>query len=171
MLLILTLLTSCMPKQTQNKCDVKDMLLDKMDFPKGTLTDDPSSPVAEYPTESAGVTASFLNDLIYQVVGRYSSVKSAERKFTENLTYYFKGDDFEGPWETLVEISYESPFAQKYHVACGNLSQGYQCRMIGQYNEYYVFFFAYISENGITLESFQDLLMKIDEHMAQCIRE
>jgi len=26
------------------------------------------------------------------------------------------------------------------------------------YDEYYVFFFAYISDNGITLETFQDLL-------------
>jgi hypothetical protein len=168
-LLVIGVFTSCRP--TQNKCDVKDMLLNKMDFPQGTILNDPSSPVAEYPTESASITASFLNDSIYQVVGRYSSVKRAERKFTENLDYYFKGDKFEGPWETPVDLSFESPLANNYHVACGIMGDEYQCRMIGQYEEYYTFFFAYISNSGISLETFQSLLIRIDDRMKQCVQE
>lgn len=170
-LLALILLAACAQKGTQNKCDAKDMLLSKPDFPQGTFIDDTSSPVAEYPVASAGLTASFMNDLMYQIIGRYSSVKNAEKKYTENLRYYFGEDDFNVPWETPVELSYKSPLAQHYHVACGDLRQGFQCRMIGQYNDYYVFFFAYISDDGITLESFENLLTKIDDHMALCIRE
>src|SRR5687768_9111459 len=103
--LISIILTSCTSRQEQSKCDIKDLLLEKTDFPGGTIVNDVSSPVAEYPTESANFTANFQQDLMYQVVGRYSSIKNAERKFTERLEQYFKGDDFEGPWETPIEIS------------------------------------------------------------------
>ena len=168
--LVSFLLASCGLTQPLSKCDIKDMLLNEADFPQGTIINDLSSPVAEYPAESASFTASFMNNSIYHVVGKYSSDNRAERKFTERFDLYFKKDGFEGPWQTPTELSYISPFAQKYHVACGNILEEYQCRMIGQYDEYYVFFFAYISDNGITLDTFQDLLPKIDSHMAQCLQ-
>src|SRR5688572_705951 len=115
-LLVLTLLAACGPIKAQNKCDINDLLLNNTDFPEGTILNDPSSPVDGYPAESANISASFLYDSMYQVVGRYSSVKRAEREFTDNLRY-FEEDSFGDPWKTPVEISYESPFAQKYHIA------------------------------------------------------
>lgn len=163
----LILLTSCTSNSAQNECDIKDLLLEKSDFPQGTIVNDPFSPVDGYPAESAEVSASFHNDGMFQVVARHSSANRAEREFTET-SGYFKEDSFGDSWKTPVEISYESPFAENYHVACGNLSQGYQCRMIGQYDDHYVFFFAYISDSGVTLETFQDILMKLDDRMAQC---
>ncbi len=168
--LFLVILTSCAPNKAQNECDIKDLLLEKTDFPQGTIINDPFSPVDGYPAESADISASFRYDGMFQLVARYSSAKKAEREFTQELGY-FKEDSFGDPWKTPVEISYESPFAQKYYVACGNLSQGYQCRMIGQYYEDFVFFFAYISDDGINLESFQDVLMKLDNRIAQCSEE
>ena len=166
----LILLTSCTTNSAQNKCDIKDLLLEKKDFPQGTIINDPFSPVDGYPAESADVSASFRNDGMFQVVARYSSANRAEREFTET-SEYFKEDSFGDSWKTPVEISYESSFAQNYHVACGNLSQGYQCRMIGQYNKDFVFFFAYISDDGINLEGFQDLLIKLDDRIIQCREE
>jgi hypothetical protein len=71
----------------------------------------------------------------------------------------------------FVGVHSEVTGSDEYNVACGNLSQGYQCRMIGQYNDYYVFFFAYTSDDGKTLKSLKNLLMKIDDHRASCIRE
>jgi hypothetical protein len=169
-LFALTLLSACGPTKVQNTCDIKDLLLDGTDFPEGTTLNDPSSPVDGYPAESADISASYRYDGMFQLAAQYSSAERAEREFTDNLRY-FEEDSFGDSWKTPVEISYESPLAQKYHVACGSLSQGYQCRMIGQYNAYYVFFFAYITDDGITLESFENLLMKIDDHIAPCIQE
>lgn len=169
-LLALTIFSACGPSKPQNECEIKDLLLNKTDFPEGTIVNDASSPVDGYPADSADVSASLRSDGMFQVAAQYSSARRAQQEFTDNLKY-FEEDSFGDPWKTPVEISYESPLADEYHVACGNLSQGYQCRMIGQYNDYYVFFFAYISDDGISLKSFENLLMKIDDHMASCIRE
>lgn len=164
------LLVSCGLARPSSECDIKDMLLNENDLPARTIMNNISSPIAEMPNESAGFSASYVNSPIYHEIGRYLSINGAEGKFLERLDLYFKGNDYRGPWQLPAEISYISPLAQQYHVACGNIGEKYQCRMIGQYDEYYVFFFAYISDNGITLEIFQDLLMKIDSHMAQCLQ-
>ena len=60
-------------------------------------------------------------------------------------------------------------FFYNEHVTCGNALQGeYQCRMIGQRGDYYMFFSATITEDGITLDIFNDLMGKIDTRLEQC---
>ncbi|MBW1853694.1 MAG: hypothetical protein JRJ00_03285 [Deltaproteobacteria bacterium] len=161
---------SCIQNRPERDCLISELVLDESDYPDGFVVDEISSPIADYPLESAGLTASFNQDLIFHVVGRYKSRKGAEQEYNNVLSSSFVEDKYRGPWIVPNEISYVSPVAQKYHLACGNVLGEYQCRMIGQYEEYYVFFFAYISEDGITFDILGDLLKKIDHHMAQCLQ-
>ncbi|MBV6467484.1 MAG: hypothetical protein PGMFKBFP_02846 [Anaerolineales bacterium] len=165
------LLSSC---NSQNRpirdCQIGELLLSDMDFPSGTFVDPISSPVSEYPEESAGRTAVFSDDLIYHVVGRYLSSDGAQRKFADSFDLAFDDNKYEGPWAAPSGFSYTSSIANQFYVACGNTGTKHQCRMIGQYEEYYVFFFSYVSDSGMNITIYQDLLDKIDDKMAQCLR-
>lgn len=164
------LFTGCDQETPLRDCPIETLLLVESDFPDGTFVDDPSSPVAEHPIESAGITASYSDDLIFHLVGRYPSNYSASKEYSKSLARTYKGKDAE-TWKRPAELSFISSVAQQFAAACGNSIGKYQCRMFGQYEEYYVFFFAYISDKGITLESFQTLTQKIDLKMTQCLQK
>jgi hypothetical protein len=168
---LVCLLSACTPALPARKCAAVSMLLTQADYPTGTiLNDSDTSPIAGMPRESAGFTASYGDSLIYHVVGRYKSIDSAKSYFQVRLGT-FSTTKYEGPWEIPAELTYSSRIAQQYRVACGKVGQEYQCRMIGQYEEYYVFFFAYITDNGVTFDILNDLLEKIDARMEMCLKE
>jgi hypothetical protein len=161
---------SCIQNRPERDCPISELVLDESDYPDGFIVEEISSPIAEYPIESAGRSAGYKQNLTFYLIGRYKSRKGAERKFDKKLERSFEKDDYGKPWVKPIEVSYTSPIAHQYHLACGNILGKYQCRMIGQYEEYYVFFFSYISEDGITFNILEDLLKKIDHHMAQCLQ-
>jgi hypothetical protein len=171
-LLSVSLLVKCLTNRAEERdCKITDLVLDEYDFPIHYVVNEISSPVAEYPDESAGRMASYKNSLIFHMIARYRSLTVAKRVYKKEFRYAFKKEDDLGkPWEIPADYSYNSPIAQQYHLACGNVLGKYQCRMTGQYEEYFVFFFAYISEYGITFDNLQELLQKIDLHMAECLQ-
>ncbi len=173
LLLIITfhfILVSCTNSQPTSECQINELILDKSDFPSGTVVDDISSPIDEYPSESAGRTAGYGKSLIYHVVGNYSSIRQAKLKYSNEDKYKFESDKYRGPWVTPEEITYESPIADQYHIACGPVQTEYQCRMIARYEEYYVFFFAYVSEDGLNFNHLQEMLKSIDKKMEACLQ-
>ena len=169
--LVICLLISCAPVRPSRECTLESMLLTQDDFPSDTIVNKISSPIAEMSRESAGFTARYGDSLMYHEINRYLSSDDAKEIFQEGRDIHFRTTEYYGPWETPTELSYVSPIAQQYYVACGKVDEKYQCRMIGQYEEYYVFFFAYISDNGVTFDILNDLLQKIDERMEQCLKE
>lgn len=168
--LIGLLFTACGVRASSN-CSIEDLLLNASNFPVNTIVNDISSPVAEYPEESAGITASYNQDLIYHLVGRYPSGNISGNRFKQSLVLYFGRDSNDQPWNKPVELSFNSLISQQYAAACGIKWGKYQCRMIGQYDEYYVFFFSYISEQGVNIGTFQEFLQQIDEKFAQCLNK
>lgn len=166
---VVFLLLGCVPSRPARDCAITDFLLKEMDFPTGTIVNQVGIPVSEYPMESAGFTASLSGDSIYQVVAQYPSYNRARKKFDKSYKSMFDVDNRRGPWEKPLDVAFMPSVAQQYYVACGNVASKYQCRMIGQYEEYYVFFSSYISERGITLEVYDELLQKIDGIAGRCL--
>jgi hypothetical protein len=164
------ILTSCYNWQQKSHCSTIDLLIDEIDLPQGSIIDPISSPVSEYPKDSAGVTASYNQDLIYHVIGNYSNVRSAKLKYSRELQLTFIADKSQGPWNKPTEITYTSSIADQYHLACGPVRTQLQlqCRMIARYKEYYVFFFAYLSDDGLNFEHLEDILRNIDQKMEAC---
>jgi hypothetical protein len=148
------------------------MLLEKDDFPAETIVDKVHSPIADMPAESASIYADYKGSAILHEIARFPSSTLAEEEFDGARKRASGQTENEGPWESPSELSYVSSFFENYYVSCGNVLQGeYQCRMVGQYKEYYVFFFAYITDNGLTLATVNGLLEKIDKQTEQCINE
>lgn len=170
-LFVLALLSACNTRNPSRDCPISELLLNATDFPAGTIVNDISSPVAEYPEESADVTASKNQDLVLHLVGRYPSTKVAKNKYDQNLNLRFGVESNGQTWEKPSEITFHSAIARQYNTACNIVFGKTQCRMIGQYEEYYVFFFSNISTKGINLETYQDLLETIDQKMSRCLQK
>lgn len=166
---IMLFLTACGQKSHSRYCSIRELLLNESDFPAESIVNEISSPVAEYPQESAGITASYKKDLLFHLVSRYPSKIVSIKKFNQNLELYFSEDDHGQPWGTTAGLNFTSSIADRYIVACGYNLGKYQCRMMGQYEDYYVFFFSYITDQGINPVIFQELLQKFDQKMALCL--
>lgn len=107
-----------------------------------------------------------------EMVISYPSADRAREKLDERQGAIFHPSEVHGEWEVLPVSNLNDLSADQYKIACGNVvSFGKRCYLIGQYEEYYVFFRADISNDGITREMFRDLVLKIDNRMSACINQ
>jgi hypothetical protein len=151
-------------------CPIEELLLDQSDYPPDTILNDSRSPIAEMPLESAGGSANYRSTAISQLVARFFSVNNANTEYEKTQKRLFDPDEVYGSWEIPPILDMNNLSANRYEIACGNVvSFGNRCFMIGQYEEYYVFFRADISSKGVTHELFRDLILRIDEEMSSCL--
>jgi hypothetical protein len=167
-LLVLPLLMASCTKKKSEECPIKTLILDENLFPQGTQAEELFSPVPDEPINSAERTFYYAPDSALQEVIQWNSVRAAKRYFDFRAKSVFDVDKYMGPWTTPSELNYISPSADKYRVACGVAHGVYQCRMIATYDEYFVFFRSYVTEQGISLSTFDQLLKAIDVKMTQC---
>lgn len=141
----LFLLTACSAKnisRPQRECPIEKLLLNQSDYPPDSIFDAINSPIAEKPIESAGQSAYYRDGWTDQIVIRYSRLENAIAEYDQEQKIVFDPDEVIRSWEIPpVFLGMNSISANKYQIACGNvISFGYRCYMIGQYEEYYVFF-------------------------------
>ncbi len=77
------------------------------------------------------------------------------------------------PWETPPELSYTSPYAEQFRVACtiNNVAGPKQvCKVMGQYGRYVSIYYSIIREDTMTLEEFNSVVQTIDENLAQALQ-
>jgi len=150
-------------------CPIETLTFDEYMFPLGTHFEPLVSPVPEKPQESIGQALYFAPDYVFLMVIHWHSIRATTIEFNDYTDIAFEFDEFEGPWIALDNL-YMSESADHYYTACG-LGHGiYQCKMVATYGEYSVYLRADISEQGISLELFNDLLQSIDRKMDQCWR-
>jgi hypothetical protein len=166
------ILLGCFAKdlRPERDCPIEELLLSQADYPSDTILNESRSQIAEFPLESAGGSANYHGGGTSQLVARFSSVKNAKKEYEKWEKIAFDSDDVIGSWGTPAALVLNNLSADRYKIACGNLvSFGNRCYVVGQYEEYFVFFWADISAKGITPELFQDLVIKIDEKMTSCL--
>ena len=157
------------PKRT---CPIEELLLSQYDYPTDTILNDINSPIADKPLESASRSANYNNNATFQEAVRYFSIDNAIAEYDKVQKRLFDPKEVFGTWETPTTLVLDNLSADRHEIACGNvISFGKRCYMIGQYEEYYVFFTADISSKGVTHEIFRDLVLKIDDRMASCLSQ
>lgn len=154
-----------------NICPITDLLLSQYDYPNGINLGEIISPVAEQPRESADQSGNYQGSLLFQNVIRYKSRAKAAERFNEWKQIAFNDKSLtRGSWEVPPVITTNNFSANKIYVACGNTGTGNVCRMIGQYDEYFVYYFVYIVPNyGVSQEMFLDFLSKLDTRINACV--
>lgn len=164
-------LISCVEdKRPKRDCPIEELLLSQSDYPPETIFNNINSPVAEMPLESASISTNYNSNATFQEVARHFATKNAISEFEKVEKIVFNSNKVVGSWEIPSKLELIDLSADIYKIACGNVvSFGNRCYMVGQYEEYYVFFRADISSQGIDHELFRDLVLKIDEEMSSCI--
>ncbi len=166
-------LTGCSGKEDlrpKRDCPIEQLLLDQSAYPSGTILNEIISPVADKPLESADQSADYQDSGLFQIVIRYFSTENATAEYDDRKKSIFAPDEVVGVWETPPILDLNNLSADRHQIACGNvISFGRRCYLISQYEEYYVFFRADISKNGITHELFRDLARKIDDEIDSCV--
>jgi hypothetical protein len=170
----LFMLTSCTDgniDRPERLCPITELLLQPSDYPDGTNLGEIISPVAEQPAESADQSGNYLGSLIFQNVIRYKLENKAAERYDEWKQIAFRKNNLKaGSWEALSIVAMNSFSANKIHMACGNTVTGKECRMIGQYEEYFVYYAVdTLPEYGISQDMFLDLTGKIDNRISSCI--
>ena len=151
-------------------CPIESLVLDESVFPGEAVAEPILSPLPRAAWESAG-RGIFLKKgggLIHDIY-RYRTASRAAKEFEKRKQLTFVETATSGSWETPSEVTYRSPIADRYYLACGMEHKIYMCFMLAQYEEYYVFFNAHMSEKGMTFEALERALRAIDERMARCL--
>ncbi len=158
-------------KRPQRSCPVESLILDEELLPPGHYADTLNSPALGESDESASRSFSYKSDAIYNEVFRRPSEKLAKKKFEKWIEVAFNVNEYEGPWERPEEIDYVSPIADNYEFACGKSNVDYTCKLVATYDEYFVLFLVDVSKGGITLEMVEEMLIAMDQRMAECLQE
>jgi len=171
LLLILASCTGGSTNRPERICPITELLLQQSDYPDGTHLGEIISPVAEQPVESADQSGNYLGSLIFQNVIRYISEDKASERYDEWKRIAFKKSSLKtGSWEVPSIVTMNDFSANRIYIACGYTDTGNVCRMIGQYEEYFVYYFVHIlPEYGASQEFFLDLVAKIDNRADSCI--
>lgn len=174
LIVFLLLLTGCASKKTsrpERNCPIAQLLLDEEDYPEGTKFDTIDSPIGgDRPLSSAGQSAYYQESWVDQNVERYSFIEDAVEQYDQTSKRVFASDDIVGVWEIPPILILDNLSANRHEVGCAtDETLGYRCYMIGQYEEYFVFYRVNIEPYGITHELYRDLVLKIDAEMASCL--
>lgn len=165
------LLSRFVHRHPERPCSVVSLVLDAVPFPArvDARADAPRSPLHNSPRESAGLTIYFTGGIANHEVYQTSSTAIAARQFRHEEKAQFSTAKNYGPWQTPEILTYRSPIADQYHVACGTVDNIYMCITLAQYEEYYVWFHTHISSDGLHVEDLEPILRAIDERMADCL--
>lgn len=153
----------------KHDCPVETLVLDGAVFPPGSNAGSLESPLPEAAWASAGRTFYLPRGVAGHSVYQHKTPRIAAEEFLANKRAQFAQDENLGPWATPGELTYRSPIADQYYVACGNEWGNEMCIMIAQYEEYFVLVTAHMSEDGMTYADFERVLRAVDEKMSACL--
>jgi len=147
-------------------CPIESLVLDASVFPPGSLADPIMSPLPDAPTESAGITIGWSRGLANHDVLRMRSAAMAAKEFQREKKWQFYPEE---TWEVPSSLSYHSPIADQYYVACGAPRHTYMCQMTAQYEEYYVYLVAHMDPETMGIRDLERILRAVDEKMGRCL--
>ena len=107
------------------------------------------------------------NGLAIYIVDMYATSRNSSRNF-ESIKNSFFSDRGNSKilWSKPDELTYISPLADNFFVACGTLiGKDYRCGVVAQYQEFVLFFNTTISER-MTYQDFQKIVICMDEQIS-----
>lgn len=107
-----------------------------------------------------------LNVATYYVYWN-ATTGGAERWFERTLKAHFSNNrvSVAEPWSTPDELSYRSPYADRFHVACfisEIIDRRMVCDVIAQYEEFGVEFHSVVADDTLSVQEFNTVVCQID---------
>jgi len=166
---------ACLPQEHPPKRSfaIQELLIDESAFPPGwsVSTAGPrppaKAPLGHYESiESTELFFYVYGGSAFEEIHRFSSVQGAAREFRRKRDLEFAKREIDTPWVVPPELSYQSPAANQFYLACATQGGIPMCRAIGQYEEYFVKFNTHMSPDFMTHADLERVLKAIDERMA-----
>ena len=98
-------------------------------------------------------------------ISRWITADVARSRYLDALSRSFNYES--GPHFVPEDLDYQSPVAEHFRVACSDSGPWETCHAVGQYQDYVSVFGARISPTFMTHSDFSNILVKIDERMAE----
>lgn len=165
---------------------IEELLIDESVFPEGWKVD-PAGPSAPAKAPLGGLKSIERTSLHFYIWGvsgeqiwsgvageqihRFWSVNDAVEEFERQMGLAFAVGKYDTPWVVPAELPYQSSAADRVFFACSVHGSIPMCRMIGQYDEYFVIFNTHMSPDFMTYEDLERVLQAIDERMAHYLAE
>jgi len=110
--------------------------------------------------------------LAIQHIYRAADASTAAAGYEDFQSDFTVRDD-QSDWIVPEGISYNSPVADQFRVACAVRypSPEERCRFIGQYDVYVVKFHTHMSPELMTYQDLERILLDIDRRMAECLHK
>jgi hypothetical protein len=104
----------------------------------------------------------------------YITYKFATRSRAENWFDADKKDHLftmplDNPEQFNEIVTYQSPIADEYDVACGYILELTSCITRARYQEFYILFNGYVTNSGMTQQDYLSILMYIDQRMLELL--
>jgi len=112
----------------------------------------------------------------YEQIYRMASVKVAAKEFERQMSLWFPKGKYWTPWERPGDVEYQSSVADRFYLACASHGATPEtrvpmCDMVGQYEEYLVWFSTDMSPDFMTYQDLEHVLEAIDERMEHYLME
>jgi hypothetical protein len=159
--------------------EIAELLLDAQVFPAGWHV---SQGPRQYGEDRAGKDNRYIEfssrnatKHSMHMIFQYQDDSAASYWYAEYLPAEFRSALRLTPWETPIDLQYQSHVADQFRFACadfqyadadGNLNRYTRCTAMAQYDEYVSVFFTYISLESMTYSDLERILKAIDERMA-----
>jgi len=184
--LTLSLTAGCLPTLTlrMREFEIDELLLDVQAFPPGWHV---SQSPRQYGEDRAAKDNRYIefrpkNAMTHSmhIVFQYQDDSSAAYWYDEYLPAEFRSAFRLTPWETPLDLQYQSHVADQFKFACADFEYGdvdgsskryTRCTAMGQYEEYVSVFFTYISRESMTYADLERILRAIDERMARYLEK
>ena len=110
-----------------------------------------------------GIQSTALN-YVYQEPTK----KAAIRLYDKEVVVLFRDQSIARnvPWSVPSELSFNSPYTDRMHVACTFIAGSQVCRVLAQYEEYVIVFSSAVDEDGMSLSEFNGIIETIDNRLA-----
>lgn len=166
--------TGCSTAPPSRDCTITELVVDETIFPRGATADRlisplPGGPIPRTAFESAGRSFHYPRGIAVHNVYRYKSAGRAAQEFSSRRELEFQEGKYSGPWKEPGELTYKSPIADQFYVACGIDHGDNTCIAIAQYEEYFTLLHADMPPEIMTFQDLERVLRTVDERMAQCL--
>lgn len=164
----LLIATGCAPRAPQRDFSLETVLLDESVFLPGSKAG-AITPIRD--REGARVAIGrdiwgkkgFAGHDVYC----YSSARRAAREFEYRKSVWFLPTEYSEPWVVTSGVSYQSPIADQFYLACSIEHAVPICQVLAQYEECVVRLKVDMFPEFMTLDRLEQVLQTTDERMAR----
>jgi hypothetical protein len=174
-------LSRALPTPTPPAVPIHDCLVDVSVFPQGWSADfSPHQydlpgrvlPGRAQEGVSIQLRSKGFGALAHHDVLRYQNKQRAADEYHRQQPGVFFSAGRLTPWEAPEALSYESPIADQFRLACADIEVAGRFRLCtaqGQYDEHLSTFSTWVSPDYMTYANLERVLKAIDERMAHCV--